>query len=142
MSAGALRTSTALVALCGLVLACASGATKTGTNREGTSPEATNREARNLLTQEQLAATNRDNLYEAIEKLRPDWLSSRGPTSVTNATPTVASVFMNGTMLGRAEYLRDMRVMDVREVRYWEPGPASARFGMGHPRGVLELSRR
>jgi len=137
MSAGALRANTALVALSGLVLACASGATQTVTNREVTS-----REARNLLTQEQLTATNRDNLYEAIEKLRPDWLTSRGPTSVTNATPTVASVFMNGTMLGRAEHLRDMRVMDVIQVRYWEPGPASARFGMGHPRGVIELSRR
>jgi hypothetical protein len=49
---------------------------------------------------------------------------------------------MNGTMLGKAEYLREMRVLDVTEVRYWEAGPASARFGMGHPRGVIEISRR
>ena len=107
-----------------------------------TSQSGTNRETRSVLTQEQLAATNTTNLYEAIAKLRPDWLTSRGPTSVTNAAPSVPSVFMNGTMLGKAEYLREMRVLDVTEVRYWEPGPASARFGMGHPRGVIELSRR
>lgn len=111
---------------------CASATTQTGANRE----------ARNLLTQEQLNATNTTNLYEAIEKLRPDWLTSRGPTSVTNAAPAVPSVYMNGTMLGRADYLREMRVLDVTEVRYWEAGPASARFGMGHPRGVIELTRR
>jgi len=29
---------------------------------------------------------------------------------------------MNGTMLGRADYLRDMRVIDVSEVRYWNAG--------------------
>ena len=125
-------TTTARVALTWLLMACASATTQTGTSRE----------ARNVLTQAQLAATNRDNLYEAIDKLKPEWLSSRGPTSVTNATPTVASVYMNGAMLGRTEHLRDMRVLDVTEVRYWEPGPASARFGMGHPRGVIEISRR
>lgn len=115
-----------------LLAGCASAATQTGTNRE----------VRNLLTQEQLAATNTTNLYEAIEKLRPEWLTARGPTSVTNTAPAVPNVYMNGSMLGRAEYLRDLRVLDVTEVRYWEPGPASARFGMGHPRGVIELTRR
>jgi hypothetical protein len=95
-----------------------------------------------VLTQQQLLATNSQTVYEAIERLRPEWLTSRGPTSVTNTEPTVPSVYMNGTMLGKAEYLRDVRVTDVTEVRYWEAGPASARFGMGHPRGVIELTRR
>jgi hypothetical protein len=49
---------------------------------------------------------------------------------------------MNGTMLGKADYLREMRVLDVSEARYWDAGQASARFGMGHPRGVIELTRR
>jgi hypothetical protein len=125
------RAALASGAVC-LFLACSSATTQTGTRRE----------SRNLLTQEQLAATNTTSLYEAILKLRPEWLSSRGPISVTNAAPSVPSVFMNGTMLGKAEYLREMRVLDVTEVRYWEAGPASARFGMGHPRGVIEISRR
>jgi hypothetical protein len=100
------------------------------------------RASRLTLSQEQLAGTNSDNLYDAIEKLRPDWLTSRGPTSVTNPAPSVVSVFMNGTMLGKAEYLKEMRVLDVSEVRFWDPGQASARFGMGHPRGVIEVTRK
>ena len=98
--------------------------------------------ARAVLTQEQLAATNSQNVYEAVEKLRPEWLTSRGPTSVTDPTPTVASVYTGGTMLGKADYLREMRILDVTEVRYWNAGQASARFGMGHPRGVIEIVRR
>ena len=94
------------------------------------------------LTREQLAATNSENVYDAIQKLRPDWLTSRGPTSVSNPAPSVASVYMNGTMLGKAEYLRQVRLLDVSEVRYWDAGQASARFGMGHPRGVIEITRR
>jgi hypothetical protein len=100
------------------------------------------RTSRTVLTYEQLAGTNSENLYDAIDKLRPDWLTSRGPTSVSNPAPSVVSVYMNGTMLGKADYLREMRVLDVSEARYWDAGQASARFGMGHPRGVIELTRR
>src|SRR5688572_23965389 len=124
--------NTAAVAVTVLLIACAGAATQTGT--AGAS--------RNRLTQEQLAATSSDNLYDAISKLQPDWLTSRGPSSVRDPTPTLPSVFMNGSMLGKADYLREMRVLDVTEVRYWESGAASARFGMGHPRGVIEVIRK
>jgi hypothetical protein len=105
-------------------------------------PPASSRNAGNALTQQQLAATNAANLYEAIQKLRPEWLTTRGATSVTDATPTTANVYMNGTMLGPVDYLREVHVLDVSEVRYWDAGQASARFGMGHPRGVIELTRK
>lgn len=49
---------------------------------------------------------------------------------------------MNGTLLGKADYLREVRVIDATEVRYFDAGSASARFGMGHPRGVIEITRR
>jgi hypothetical protein len=96
----------------------------------------------NQLTRAQLASANTDNLYDAIAKLRPEWLTSRGPTSATDATPTSVDVFMNGTLLGKADYLRDIHLLDVSEVRYWDAGQASARFGMGHPRGVIEIMRQ
>jgi hypothetical protein len=102
----------------------------------------TSRSARNQLTREQLSAANSSNLYDAISKLRPDWLSSRGPTSVTNSTPTAVDVFMNGSMLGNADYLKQLGANDVTEVRYWDAASASARFGMGHPRGVIEITRK
>jgi hypothetical protein len=95
-----------------------------------------------VLTREEMAKTNSDNLYDAIAKLRPEWLTSRGPTSATDMTPTSVDVYMNGTQLGNADYLRQVRVLDVTEVRYWDAGQASARFGMGHPRGVIELTRK
>src|SRR3954468_16575694 len=90
----------------------------------------------NTLTSEQLTATNAEKVFDAITKLRPSWLTTRGPTSVTDATPTGVSIFMGGTFLGKADYLQQVRVADVAQAKYWEPGSASARFGMGHPRGV------
>jgi hypothetical protein len=94
------------------------------------------------LTRAELSNANTDNLYDAIAKLRPEWLSSRGPTSVSDATPTSVSVYMGGSMLGKADALRQLVLLDVSEVRYWDASRASARFGMGHPRGVIEIIRR
>lgn len=103
---------------------------------------AANRANSNVLGQQQLAATNSDNLFDAITKIRPEWLTSRGATSATNMALTSPSVYMNGMMLGKADVLKDVRLLDVTEVKYWNAGQASARFGMGHPRGVLEISRK
>ena len=125
------RIIVAAAAAWGLI-ACAGSAARAGGDRGASA----------VLTQEQLAGTDSGNLYDAIMKLRPAWLTSRGPTSVTDPTPTVPSVYMDGSMLGRADYLREVRILDVTEVRYWDAGRASARFGMGHPRGVIEITRR
>ena len=95
----------------------------------------------NRITREQLANSNLDNLFQVIERLRPEWLNSRGPTSVTNATMTLPSVFMNGQHLGKPDLLRDMKVIDFSEIQFWPAGQAAARFGMGHPRGVIEIKR-
>jgi hypothetical protein len=94
------------------------------------------------LTQAELAAANSDNLYDAIVKLHPEWLSSRGATSVTDSSPTGVDIYMNGSFLGKADFMRDVRLLDVSSVRYWDAGQASARFGMGHPRGVIEITRK
>jgi hypothetical protein len=122
---------TALLSAC-LLAGCASATTQSGSNRGGST----------TLTRAQLATTNSDNLYDAINKLRPQWLTSRGPTSVTDATPSTVDVYMDGSLLGKVDYLRDVPVLDVTEVRYWDAGQASVRFGMGHPHGVIELTRK
>ena len=130
-----MRTLTAVALMMSCVMcgcAPAAGTTQAGAPASGNS----------VLTQAQLSATNSEVLYDAINKLHPDWLTSRGPSSMTDSSPTMVDVFMNGTMLGRADYLRDMRVIDVSEVRYWNAGQAAARFGMGHPRGVIEVTRK
>lgn len=129
---------TRVVCLCMLV-GCGGAASATGASQTQPTPAG---QSRSVLTQAQLAATNSENLFDAIAKLHSDWLSSRGPTSVTDATPTAVSVFMNGVSLGKADALRDIRVLDVTEVRYWDAGQAAARFGMGHPRGVIEITRK
>jgi hypothetical protein len=122
----------AAIAAAWFVVGCAGATTQTASGRG----------SGNQLMQTELAAANADNLYDAIAKLRPEWLSSRGATSVTDASPTGVDVYMDGNLLGKADYMRQVRLLDVTSVRYWDAGQASARFGMGHPRGVIEITRK
>lgn len=97
---------------------------------------------RNVLTGEQLADTNARMVYEAIERLRPAWLNSRGPISMADPTEARANVYINGSPTGDLDYLRQVYVIDVEEIRFYAPGEAGARFGMGNPRGVIAITTR
>lgn len=94
------------------------------------------------ITRAQMLEVNANDVYDAVQKLEPSWLTSRGPVSITDNSPSVVSVFMNGSHVGDSEYLRNLRPDDIEVLRYYEAGEASARFGMGHPRGVIEVHRR
>ena len=131
MSASVRRTIS--VVLGTLLLGCASAANKGGSGG-GVSGV--------TLSTEQLETSNSDNLSEAIVRLRPNWLSSRGPTSVTDSTPTGVDVFIGNILVGKADYMRQVRPGDVAQVKYWDPGSATARFGSGHPRGVIEITQK
>jgi hypothetical protein len=123
----------AVLALATICVAVGCASTAPGRNSRGNSAQ---------ITESELAATNSDNLYDAIVKLRPDWLTTRGPKSVTDMTLSSVDVVMNGTTVGNVDYLREVRLLDVSGVRFWNAGQAATRFGMGHPRGVIELIRR
>lgn len=96
----------------------------------------------NRITREQMLEVNASTVYDAVQKLRPSWLTSRGPVSVTDMSPNVLTVYMSGSEVGDVEFLRTLRPDDVREIRHYDAGEASARFGMGHPRGVVEVIPR
>lgn len=104
--------------------------------------EATPRTNQKLLTAEQIAAVPSSNLFEVVRRLRPEWLNTRGNTSLMDETLVSASVYMNGNNMGRVEFLREINTIDVAEVRYFTSAESIARFGMGHQRGVIEVIRR
>jgi hypothetical protein len=98
---------------------------------------------RNILTRAQLENVNATDLYDAVQRLRPNWLTARGPASVSDdPRGQVASVYMSGNQMGDAEVLRNIRLEDIDSLRYYDAGSAGARFGMGHPRGVIEVLPR
>jgi hypothetical protein len=102
------------------------------------------RSSGNVINSEQIAATRAQNAYEIVEQLQPTWLVSRGPQSLTDpgAPHPTASVYLDGMRAGDLEYLRTIAANNIAEIRYYTASEASARFGMGHPRGVIAVTSK
>ncbi len=106
------------------------------------SPPARPHPSSNVVTAEQLMDSGAQDVYGALQRISPVWLSSRGPRSLTDPTPSVADVYVNGVQVGDVTYLKSVNVQDVRELRFYSANEAGARFGMNHPGGVITVTTK
>ena len=117
-------------------VACASGG-GAGAAAGGTSPSS----SRYLLVQSDLAAANSDNVYDAIQKLRPEFL--RGGTDQAGVgARTAVMVYRDGVRLSGIDDLRQILPAQIREIRYL-PGPeAGVRFGTNNSAGAILIASK
>ena len=95
---------------------------------------------RDFITSVELAHTNAASVYEAIRRLRPLFLSARGPSSVLDSTAMGPAVIVDQTLLGEIQELTDIPLKDVQAVRYLAAWDATTRYGPGYANGVIEVT--
>jgi len=96
------------------------------------------RSDRSILTQEQIAAQHYNTVFDAVESLRSNWLLTRGTDSFQN--PSEVKVYLDNTLLGGTDKLREIAAKDVTFIKYLDGVAATARWGVGHAAGVIFLS--
>jgi hypothetical protein len=81
----------------------------------------------NVLTREELEASSTSNLYDAINRLRPQWLrtSTSTQTRTTGEGGLQVVVYQGTTQLGGVEVLRQMAPSYVATIRYLDGNQAS-----------------
>jgi len=125
-----------LVAVAAMI-GCASGS-----GGAGSSPaQAVPRKA-DLLTAQEVALAHADvmNAYDAIARLRPNWLVSRGVSTFGSGNTEFAVVFVDGQQHGSLETLRRIPAWHAKEYRYYDVTQAGATFGIqGGMGGVIEI---
>ena len=98
----------------------------------------------NILTFDEISAAHADvtTAYDAVARLRPNWLAAHGVASSTNINTTeYATVFIDGQPYGGIESLRNIPVYHVGEFRYYSITEAGAKYGLrGGSSGVIELT--
>ncbi len=92
-----------------------------------------------VVTGEQLVNTNRSDLFQAIQSIRPQWLRSRGTTSVSS--PTEVAVFVNDSPYGTVRDLASIPIDAVADVRFLTATEAGGRYGTLAGSGGLILVR-
>ena len=84
-----------------------------------------------LIVAEELANHPTMRLLDAIRQLRPNWINVRGVPE---------SVVLDGGAPEQATILGALRADQVESVRYHSPADATMRWGLGFPRGLIEVS--
>lgn len=96
--------------------------------------------SRDVITREEIAETQAITAYDAIRTLHPQWLRARGQTAgISDATPRTPTVYLDGTRMGGLDVLGVYQVRDIHEIHYLNPGRAAIKYGMGFPRGIIEI---
>lgn len=100
------------------------GAPGVAPRQESTAPPRRQRRRSDVITAAELAESNTSNLYEAVERLRPQWLRPRGVTNFSGGG-TALYVYQGNTQLGGVEALRSMNIDFAEEIRFLDSTQAS-----------------
>lgn len=124
-------------------------------SRPGAIPERRDRR-RTVLTFEEIRESEAANLHAVIRSLRPEWLRTRGTASMRETArgrstgpgpddvvvqpgiPTIR-VYLDDSLLGDTDTLRDVHPGMVGEVRFLDRAEATQRWGAGHLHGAIHV---
>lgn len=137
-----------------LLAACASSSSATGgstaaatssTSNVSSSSATSTRSSRDMISQAELEAQAGDapDMYEAIRKLRPQFLQSREAKTRTSLGNTSfhkgLQVYIDDQPSGGTEILKQVRVNTVKEVRYLTGSAATTRYSNDTGDGVIAI---
>jgi hypothetical protein len=120
-----------------VVVGCASSGASSG-------EEPTSRRS-DIVSAEEIATAHADinTAYDALARLRPNWLAPRGAMSSISGASNYASVFVDGQQQGDVTVLRNIPAYYVGEIRYYDVTQAGARFGIrAGTSGAIEVKMK
>ena len=119
-------------------LGCASQGPSSGSSASGVSQKSAN-----YLPFAEIADAHADvnTVYDAVARLRPNWLAAHGVMSPTSSTTTeYATVFVDGVLYGDLNTLRNLQAYHVADIRYYDITQSGARYGIrGGTGGVIDV---
>jgi hypothetical protein len=78
--------------------------------------------------------------FDALRKLRPEFLTRRAPSMPTDPDAGYPVVYLDGQRLGGLNTLQGIPLSSIVEIRYLRSAAASERLGRNHPGGVIAVS--
>ena len=94
-----------------------------------------------LISAEELSRGQWRSAYEAVSSLRARWLQSRG-TDTFLGKPGEVQVHLDDVRVGGVNALREIQVIDIAYMQFFDPASASARWGLDHSHGAIYVSTR
>jgi hypothetical protein len=92
------------------------------------------------ISESEIVASTATTGLELVQRLRPQWLRTRGQDSLRNGSSLV--VYVDARRVGGVNVLGQIPVKDMREVQYLDGREATMRFGTDHGAGVILVRTR
>jgi hypothetical protein len=135
------RSLVAALFLFASATACASGGATAGGSATASS--------RYVITEAELPTSGTETAYDAITRLRPEFLRAR-PAQSYNLQPNggasgpapAPALIVNGQRAGDVSDLRQIAATALKTVRYYSIEQAKRKFGMQYDGGAIEIEYR
>lgn len=96
-----------------------------------------------LISEEEIEASRASTAYDVIQKLRANFLSYRGETSLNKSTSTpYPTVYVDGQQFGPISSLRNLPASQIATIRLYRSWEATTTFGTGNMGGVIAITTR
>jgi hypothetical protein len=107
---------------------------------DGTTDRPMRRASSTLISSEEVRASNAANAFELIQAARPGWLRKRGAVSFGRDGGVL--VYLDDSRLGGLDVLNSLQLSGIDSIRFMDATTASARFGLSHPHGAIQVVPR
>jgi hypothetical protein len=99
---------------------------------------------RNILTLEeiQVARVGGWTAWDLISQLRPEFLRSRGASSLRSTAPVTAVVYVDDLRFGELDSLRTMSADQINRIVYVNAADATTRYGTDHLGGAILITTK
>lgn len=114
--------------------ACSTGRTHSATSSD-----------RDILTADEIEAANMANTasaYDIIKRLRGNFLSYRGKTSLNNTSSPDPVVYVDDQAYGLIPSLRNIPAGQIAWIRLYRSWEATTKFGAGNMGGVIAIGTK
>ena len=122
---------------------CASSSSGSTGAQQSAQPTPVRRGSRDRITADELATVDAQNALQAVQRLRPSFLQTRGgaASSLTQGAQDVV-VYVDQTRMGGPSTLAQIPITDVKEIQYLNASDATQRYGTGHSAGAIIVIRK
>lgn len=102
----------------------------------------TPRRSSNIIARDEIAASGLMTMQEVIERLRPQFLRSRGRSSIMRTSSDQVEVYVDDMYGGNTSMLRNIDATTVQQVEFVSGPETGFRFGRNHSAGVIHIVTR
>jgi hypothetical protein len=98
--------------------------------------------SRNVITRAEIEDSHANSAWDAVAKLRANFMTSRGANSLLVKVNKEPTVYLDDVEYGNLGTLKQIPASSVAEIRFIEGWNAETKYGPGHAAGVIQVFSR